>query len=383
MMEKLKKSNRKSRSVWGAVAILGALVLFILPTSLPVLALEEGGSGGSHLPDLEVINITVGPPFPNVESRVFVHSFVWNCSDVVIPGPIKVHIGIDGIEVKRRFIPELRPWEAVPVEAAFESIEIGDYGAFVTIDPDNEINEEHEWNNMAFTPFHVGLPLRLPDLAVIELRVRPDEATPGDEILIEGTVWNGSEVMVEGPVSIVFGVDNRPVGEPIIIGDLFPREAIRVAALTEPVEPGDHVAFMHIDPENEVREIFEFNNIEVVPFEVHLPPPASVDLIRLSERVLPPDGLLEFETILRNHTDGYLTFPLRLIITRPGDGEHIFWEKEIRIDLEAGQEAAEIMEVPLPDDPFLEPGRYLLVGEAGDFDRDVFEFHIALGQQVD
>jgi hypothetical protein len=372
MFRRQEERTPRPRTIVATVVALGALALLMAAGS-PAVA---SGEGGDHLPDLEAVNLWADPHGPGPEGETVLHAFVWNRSDVVVEGPIRVVIGIEGVGAEDRALPALHPWEAVPVDAAFPPLEFGEYEAFVEIDPENEIPEEIEENNGAFAPLHVAPPPRLPDLAVIDLRVEPPDPMPGDEVVVEGMVWNGSMVAVDEPIVARFWIDDRPAGEPVVIGGLFPREAHRIGVVVGPLEAGEHVAFLQVDPENHIPELEEENNEGAVRFEVHPPPEVAVDLVPLSERVLPPDGVLVFEARLANHTDELIAFPFRLQVRAAGPGGHVFQEKVIPFELGPGEEAGDVVEMPLPQDPPLEPGIYVVEAEAGDFDRDAFDFEV-------
>jgi hypothetical protein len=362
-----------------ACGALGLAVSLALVIAVPAIASTGGEAGVDHLPDLEAVSLGIFPPDPNTASEISLHAFVWNRSDVVVHGPIVVRLGIEGADGREHVIPELQPWQAVPVEAVLPPLEIGEYEAFVSVDPENRIEERLEANNRIVRRFHVGPPVHLPDLAVIQFQVEPREIRVGDQIFLEGMIWNGSEVAVLEPIEVRMGIDDRPAGEPIRIPGLMPGEARRVTAVFRPEEPGRHVAYIRVDPENEIRERREENNHRLFQFEVLPPPPVSVGMFPTGEHVIPPDGFVTFEALLVNHTDEFLTFPFRVGITRPGVGEPWIVMEEFEIELGPGEEWIEPMEIALPQEPRLLPGRYLLLGEAGDFDHDAFEFVVRRG----
>ncbi len=360
-------------------SLIAFFMLLLLSGIGVVYASVEGDTGADHLPDLEAVNIWVFPPNPTFESEISLHGFIWNNSDVMVYGPIVVRIGIEGMEPVERVIPVLHPWEAVPVEAVFQPLEIGEYTAFIVVDPDGEIPEWDEGNNHMDTRFRVGPPLLLPDLSVIELRVHPREPTSDDEVTLEGMIWNDSEVAVDGPIVVHMGIDGDVIGEPLIINGLYPREAHQVSVVSPPLDEGEHIAFVRVDPDDQIRESREGNNHRLAAFDVVPPPPASVDLTPTGGTVLPPDGVLSFEALLRNHTDETLSFPFRISITQPGDGQPWIPMAEYDIELGPAEEWREDIQLALPQDPPLLPGPYLLVGEADDFDRDAFDFVVRTG----
>ncbi len=106
------------------------------------------------------------------------------------------------------------------------------------------------------------------------MKVVPREISVGDEIFIEGMVWNDSDIVIWEPVVIQMAVDDMPAGEPIVLPGLFPREARRVAVTIRAPEVGEHMALMFVDPEDLIRERREENNHKAVPFEV-LPHPGE------------------------------------------------------------------------------------------------------------
>ncbi len=375
----VKKIRKMLHGHWGygiMSAAFGIVVALLLLSPRSLEAVLDSGAGIDHLPDLEALTVQVFPPNPTFESDIVVHAFLWNNSDIRVEGPIAINIGIEGIEAVERIIPVLNPWEAVPVEASFRPLVIDEYRAFVMADPGGDIPESREDNNRASTPFHVGPPVMLPDLTIIDMNVYPPEPTSEDDVVVEAMVWNDSEMEVEGPVAVNVRIDCEPVGAPIVIDHLFPREARRVSVVARPSEPGRHSAFMRVDPENLVRERREGNNNRAVQFDVLPPPPVSVSMIPTGEAVLPPDGVLLYESSLTNHTDETFYFPFRIVITRPGDDGFRLLMDEFDIELSPGDVWTEDMETVLPLDPPLEAGPYLLTGEAGDIDRDAFEFFV-------
>jgi len=269
MVKKIEKAFFLSSGSTIPGVTLGLFLSLLVAISMSASAYTETDVGLSHLPDLEAINVWVFPPNPSFESEISLHAFVWNNSDIRVDGPIVVRIGIEGVDARERVIPVLHPWEAIPVEAVFPPLEIDEYAAFVSVDPEDMIPERNEENNVAFNPFHVGPPLILPDLAVIDLKVFPREITPEDEVVIEGMVWNDSEMIVEGPIEVRMGIDSHPVGEPVILNGLYPREARRVSVIARPQEIGEHIASLRVDPGNLIRERRESNNHRLLQFEVH------------------------------------------------------------------------------------------------------------------
>ena len=193
------------------------------------------------LPNLTASGADVAiEPDPPVEGgAATVRAAVRNTGDAPAgPFLVSVYVGDPdegGTLLGQAALGGLAPGEGETVEIPWSPVDMrGSLGLYVLVDPDDEIEESDEDDNLAFRPF---VSLGLPDLVLTRAAVTFDPAYPreGEGVTITATIRNlGDQASLETTLLVT---EREPAGG----GDRSPHGAAAVAG-------GAHHGVPRLDP---------------------------------------------------------------------------------------------------------------------------------------
>jgi subtilase family serine protease len=177
---------------------------------------------------------------------------------------VNVTFAVDGEPLARAHAPALDAYASAELEVAWNATE-GNHTVRVAVDPEDEVNESDEANNVAnFTLRVRPAPPPLPDLVVIDVGPRDPDVPVGENATFQARVLNTGA----GPaanVTVRFEVDGDPLGN-ASVERLEAREGATLRSEGWRVRPGNHTVRAAVDPKDNVTEENEGNNVLAVRF---------------------------------------------------------------------------------------------------------------------
>ncbi len=291
-------------SIYANPPLLGSVDVVV--TAHNFLPLEESLTIGIEPPDLKITNndLDFSIPSPMVNQQISINATVQNRGGTDTIADFKVRFYLDALTGNGgtvigtdQVIPGLAKGNSKTVNVNWLAVP-GEHTIFVEVDPENEIDEAYEWNNIASKTIYV----RKPELYITHENITftPDvkslDAYEGVNIKIKATINNIGEApaynvkvcFIDRSESLVerFICDNKTIS-------VIP--AANQASVTANWIPtgGAHEIEVQIDPENNIPEFNETNNTASTNVTIKYPP-----------RIIPlPDLQLNEDTILENATD--------------------------------------------------------------------------------
>jgi hypothetical protein len=148
-------------------------------------------------------NVTINPTAPKAGESVTVQAIVINAGAVVATD-IVVALISDGVEVDRTIVNTI-PVSGVGIATLTFTPNPGDHLMRVIVDPDGEVDEIDEENNIV----DISLDVASPDLRVApeDITIDPSYPREGSEATITIVVWNGRS-LASGPFQVSLSVDD-------------------------------------------------------------------------------------------------------------------------------------------------------------------------------
>ncbi|MEJ6951916.1 CARDB domain-containing protein [Natronospora cellulosivora (SeqCode)] len=215
----------------------------------------------------------------------------------------------------------------------------GDYIVYVTIDPDNKIEEDRIDNNQAYYEFDVCERI---DLAISHNDIRISESNPveGDTITVYAIISNLRETTVNN-VPIAFYLDEMKeenIIEIIVLEEVKGNHtALAELELNTTGLLGRNAIYINIDPENTIQEVDKYNNFALEIFNVQGRPDltASLNFYSMTEGV---PGRIRI-TVLNQGENRAEEFSIRTYLNGMED-ENILTDDIVINGLDAGRQQA-------------------------------------------
>jgi cytoskeletal protein CcmA (bactofilin family) len=217
------------------------------------------------LSDLAISNMNLNPAYPNDQDTCTVRLKVNNLGGAVVTNvPIRLYLGDPrnmGLTIEESIIPELAPGAETMIEFT-RAAKSGNYQLTAWVDPDDQIPEMNESNNLA----HISMTVpgyQLPDLIVADIHHIPDVVFRGDRINLTAKVANlgASSSQIK-----VVCYDNLPERGGKILGERTINQLsyLQMADLSFDINTynltGDTTVYVIVDPLNQIFESDETNN---------------------------------------------------------------------------------------------------------------------------
>ncbi|RLB36802.1 MAG: hypothetical protein DRH12_15275, partial [Deltaproteobacteria bacterium] len=223
---------------------------------------------GSHaiLPDLSIEpeNIVVSDTFPDLGDTVLIEARISNIGDVVsdtvLVRILDGHPDSGGTQIGPDFNVVIEPDTFIVVSTNWIAL-AGIHNIYVQVDPQNEVEELDEGNNQSYTTCYV-----VPDLLIDSSGIAFSNENPlvGDMVLISAAIQNtGSVPANDVEVVILDGSPDDSLSQVIdtcLISQIEPGSSATVQA-NWLSHYGRHSIYIQIDPDNEIIEPVEDNNV--------------------------------------------------------------------------------------------------------------------------
>ena len=214
------------------------------------------------LPDLKLEEVIIDPVYPFPGQKSTVTAIVEN-NGVEESGLFDTRFYIDGETISTNVSNSLKPGERRIIQADWTPTETGSINMTVIVDLDNEVKEGFkEDNNRIDLQILVSEPK--PDLAVTEIGCNNLLPTLGDEVIFHAVVVNEGSCSSDG-----FNLNIRLNGNITSLvgpaGGLGPGEFMLFQTHWV-CEWGNLVLCAMVDPEGEIDELYEDNNVNMTIF---------------------------------------------------------------------------------------------------------------------
>ncbi|RJQ75553.1 MAG: hypothetical protein C4519_15545 [Desulfobacteraceae bacterium] len=218
-----------------------------------------------------------------VEISVLVHNTGYSAAENV---PVEFHAGVPGeggLLLGRSVITRIPGGESLACNFSWSDIALsGSRIVFVQVDPSNQIEEIDETDNGTFKSLEI---LGLPDLAVstTSISFTPSAPAEGETVGIHLFIQNtGQQAAADVIVKAEAGTD--VFGTTVI--STFPSNSTASASFTFDTtgRTGAHDIVVTVDPDNEIQELNEHNNVAARSLGV------QDSNLWLTERYISPNG---------------------------------------------------------------------------------------------
>lgn len=281
--------------VYGVTNATGQARIYANPTQLTsvdvvvtahnFLPLEETFQLGIEPVDLTVTTQDIGfsAESPIVHQQITISANILNRGKTDLTSDVKVRFSVDGlvgaggtIISTDQIISGLNVGNKKPVQVTW-SVVPGQHKIWIEIDPENEISESYEWNNIANKSIYVRKPELF--LTTDDISFTPNYLTEtiyeGKPVEVKATIHNNGEAPVYD-VRVDFIDRSESMLETSfstgkIISVIDQAEFETVTAIWTAVG-GEHEIIVKIDPLNSITEFNETNNSASKSISIKYPP---------------------------------------------------------------------------------------------------------------
>jgi len=350
-------------------------------------------------PELRVAALSLSRGVAHLGETVEATVTIENLGDVGVTN-VTVRFYLGTRRIGQDFLVDVGPRGRVDVTTAFVAQPEGKQDFLVHVDPDDEIAESDEFNNLATRTLGIlSLPAALqhgregaatapataparPDLSVQRVTASPEQVRLGESARLEAYVHNTGERPLED-VTVRFIAGTVPLGTDRRIA-LAANQGARVSIAYTPAETGDVRVSALVNPDRRVDESTFDNNQQGVVVRVLAPPPpepkpvpvpapvrAKDNLPNLTCAVETIDGVHYFDgravkVKLRNTSNSARASPFMLGIRRADAGRSGPWLTTLPVQaLAPGEEISLQVPWPLKDAPVGPEHTYVAVADIG------------------
>ncbi|HEV8359099.1 MAG TPA: CARDB domain-containing protein [Candidatus Thermoplasmatota archaeon] len=233
---------------------------------------ESLSVGAPLLPDLVVLDITLGPAAPDAGDEVTFVAKVKNAGDADAAG-FDVGFALDGDSVGPISVDGLAAGATIEVTSLPWTAAQGGHSLRATADVGGDIEESHETNNARTESFAVGA-APLPDLRVEDITWSPSAPAGGQHVTFTAKLRNIGQGDA-GEFRVAFFVDGSLLGE-VAVDHLADGSTLNVASASWSAAQGSHTVKAVADSDHQVAEASESNNARTESLSVAAPPPPRV-----------------------------------------------------------------------------------------------------------
>lgn len=312
---------------------------------LVLLSSAETWAQQLEAPDLVVTSVRLEPAFPAPGSTVQIITTIANQGTRTTNDVFAVEFKTDRVQISVRFLADLAPGQSLEVTVNWDA-KLGETILRISVDPFKTISELDESNNAfykivnATTNEFTGA-----DLTVRRVQLEPESPLAGEQARLVATVAN----IGYGPATFVpvgFYIDGELIALEVLRENLLTGQEVTVETSWK-VEVGEKVIRAKVDPNGELFELNEANNIWADYFEFAPLPNrcaqivslefASTSIVLLEEMTsLPVSDLVNvfIPTIRRQMEHDYEGINVRFYLRQPtGIFSTIFFSPENRIPI--------------------------------------------------
>jgi len=205
--------------------------------------------------DLAVVDLSVTPTEPEPGEDVTALAIVQN-NGTQTTSPANVSFRLAGNEVARGNVSSLDANEETSLEATFTASVSGTIEA--AVDPDEQIDEFDEDNNLASLDLELAGDTDPPDLTVRSVSV-DGEIGGDDNVRFTAEIANVGEGP-SGQALVDFRIDGSSIGSPVSVDGLAANEPANVTSDEWTTSDSEHELEVVVDPDEQVDESDETNN---------------------------------------------------------------------------------------------------------------------------
>jgi subtilase family serine protease/outer membrane protein assembly factor BamB len=175
-------------------------------------------------------------------------------------------------------------------------LEPGSYQLRVVVDPGNKINEQNEANNEMVTAFFI----QGSELLVQSLELEPQPVYQGDTLTVASVVKNAGKKEAKR-FTVGFFIDDRRFDTFYYEDEegLRQNETVKVQGKLETTDlpPGSYTLRVFVDPDNQIPELDEANNVISAPLEILPPKPRLAELHPTGLTLEPPSPVRQGQVV--------------------------------------------------------------------------------------
>jgi hypothetical protein len=246
------------------------------------LSSEDVGSlyNESPMPDLAIgpDDIVFSNPSPPEASLIAITAIVHNVGSVDA-GESGIQFFDGGIQIdKNGTLPLIKPGEATKYTVRWSAYPAGPHNITVRVDPARQVAEADEGNNNATKSIIVQpppLPKYTPDLTVRPGDISFSVPAPleNDPVMISAQILNvGTGNATSIAVRVLDG--KNPIDKDIVLSRIDVNGSYQVSLLWKATPVGPHEITISIDPNNQIAELDETNNMASKQINVSTQPPS-------------------------------------------------------------------------------------------------------------
>lgn len=267
------------------------------------------GEAPPPLPDLDPISISVPPAYVLVPARLGVR--IRNIAQGT-SGSCVVRLVIDNVPVDHIPVPELAPGDWVDVYRDWTFFQQGTHLILFQADPDNQVEEALESNNVIASSLYVGF-APLPDLHPSKLNAAATMVL-GNSAVLEATLVNQGQAE-SGSWDLTLTADGAEIpGSAAFTAaatqpSLPPGESVTIQRLWTPTAAGTYTIEVTADSNGGVQEENEGNNVRTKTVQVVEEPQPDLrpTAILYTPADVYPGNVVRFDSGVRN--DGTVASP--------------------------------------------------------------------------
>lgn len=346
---------------YGATDSNGIAKIFANPTQLG--SVDVVVTGHNFLPVEKSYTISVEPPDltltandiefsnnnPIINQQITINATIKNRGQTPVSSPFKVRISLDdlvgsgGSQIgSDQTIASLAIGDTQKVSVTWDVLP-GSHEIFVEIDPENEIFESYEWNNIASKTIYITRP---------ELYVTSDDITFTPDPATQD-VYEGSAVDVN---VIVYNIGETSARDVVVklgdwdywiqmVGAEPPEKIIPLLPVNQPMavgwtlypSGGEHEITITVDPNNDLPEFNENNNTASKNITLKYPPVINpIPDIVLNEDPPPKPNAIRLHLYIRDNDTN--TFELDITVNCSDENCSIVLNEYLGLDLSVTQD---------------------------------------------
>ncbi len=213
-------------------------------------------------PNLAIASVAHDPAVPDREEAVTLEATVTNTGTSAVES-VDVQLRIDeDTRVGTTTVEDLGPGKNRTVTMTWTATE-GTHELTVTADPDDEIRETNETDNLATHGIPVG---SAPNLHVPRI-LMPANVTAGEQVTFLATVGNDGDEAA-GPFEVRFEIDSQGILGARNVTSLEAGSTTDVTSATWTATPGQHTLRVRVDTWGNITEADESDNLAAKTFQV-------------------------------------------------------------------------------------------------------------------